>query len=168
MTPALKQSVFLLASLIISCTITTAFAYADCYRDCMDQSGCGSSMDSSFCSGTQARCSTDCRDKGPGGSGKIYGAIAYSAKNGAYGYSHGWTNKKKAEKVALKNCSQNGKGCKSRVWFYNGCGAVAADGSKVTWAQDSSEQAAMKKALDKCKRGLFRKHCEVKVSHCSR
>ncbi len=166
MTKTIKLTLLFFTCLVIT-SAATALAYADCYRECMDAHGCGSSMDSSYCSGTQARCSTDCRDKGPGGRGKIYGAIAYSAKNGVYGYSHGWTNKKKAEKVAVKNCSANGKGCKSRVWFYNSCGAVAADGSKVTWAQGSSEQEARKKALDKCKRNFFRRHCEVKVSHCA-
>jgi len=167
MTKTIRPSLLFFISLVIA-SAAPAFAYAaDCYRECMDVASCGSSMDSSYCSGVQARCSTDCRNQGPGGRAKNYGAIAYSAKNGAYGYSHGWTNQRKAEKVAVKNCSENGKGCKSRVWFYNSCGAVAADGSKVTWAQASSEQAAMKKALDKCKRGLFRKHCEVKVSHCA-
>ena len=163
----MKRSLLLFASVFISCTAAADLAYADCYRECMDVASCGSSMDSSYCSAIQGRCAADCRDKGPGGRSKNYGAIAYSTKNGAYGYSHGWTNNKKAEKVAVKNCSANGKGCKSRVWFYNSCGAVAADGGKVAWGQGSNTQEASKKALDKCKRGLFPRHCEVKVSHCS-
>ena len=163
----MRRSLLLFVSMFISFMTVPAFAYAaDCYRECMDVASCGSSMDSSYCSGVQARCSTDCRNQGPNGA-KNYGAIAYSGKNGAYGYSHGWTNKRKAEKIAVKNCSENGKGCKARVWFYNSCGAVAADGGKVTWGQGSTAQDASKKALDKCKRGLFHRHCEVKVSHCS-
>ena len=162
-----KRFFFLFAGMIISCAFNAALAYADCFRDCMDMYSCGSSMDSSYCSDTQARCSTDCRDKGPGGRGKIYGAIAYSKKNGVYGYSHGWTNEKKAELVALKNCKENGKGCKSIVWFYNSCGAVASDGRHVTWGQADSAQAAMQQALDKCNKSWFKGKCEGKVSHCS-
>jgi len=173
MTKQVRQTHFLCMGLMIlltGVTVDTAFAYDDCYRDCMDQSGCwsvGPESSGSYCSGTQARCSSDCLDKGPSGRGKIYGAIAYSKRNGAYGYSHGWTNQKKAEQVALKNCKENGSGCDVEVWFYNSCGAVAADGKKVAWGQGSSEQAASQQALEKCNKGFFKKHCEVKVSHCS-
>jgi hypothetical protein len=141
--------------------------WADCYRDCMDMHGCGSSLDSSYCSGVQGRCASECRDKGPEGRAKSYGAIAYSRKNGAYGYSHGWASQKKAEAVALKNCKENGSGCKSEVWFYNGCGAVASNGQKVSWGQGSTRTAAMQQALKKCNSGFFQKKCEGKVSACS-
>ncbi len=163
----IKRPLLLFAGIIIFSSFTVAFAYGDCYRDCMDAFGCGSSMDSSYCSDTQARCSSDCRDKGPGGRGKIYGAIAYSKRNGAYGYSHGWNNQKKAEKVALKNCSENGKGCKSEVWFYNSCGAVASDGRHVAWGQASTARAAMQQALDKCNKNWFKGKCKEVISHCS-
>lgn len=151
----------------ISVSVSPVFAYGDCYRECMEMHGCQSSMDSGYCSGTQARCSTECRNAAKE---KSYGAIAYSKKNGAYGFSDGRENQKKAEQAALKYCTEHGSGCKSEVWFYNSCGAVASDGKKiVTWGQADSEQAARQQALDKCSKGLFfKRKCEVKVSHCSR
>lgn len=142
----------------------------DCYRDCMDASGCWFSRSDenvSFCSGVQARCSTQCRDSGPGGGAKSYGAIAYSKKNGAYGYAHGWTNQKKAEAVALKNCKANGPGCEVQVWYYDSCGAVASDGRNVTWGRAGTPGAAVRQALDRCNQKWFKGTCESKVSDCS-
>ena len=93
--------------ILLACA-ATAFAGMDCYRDCMDASGCWSSRSDenvAYCSDTQVRCSTDCRNQPKE---KSYGAIAYSAKNGAYGFSDGWPDHEKAEKTALKFCKQNG------------------------------------------------------------
>ncbi len=170
MTKLMKISFLLFIGMVVSSMFTATVALADCYRDCMEASGCWSTepgVNVSYCSDTQARCSSDCLNKGPSGRGKIYGAIAYSKENGAYGYSHGWTNQKKAEIVALKNCSEHGSGCKSMVWFHNSCGAVASDGRHVTWGQADSAQVAMKQALDKCNKSFFRGKCKNVVSHCS-
>ncbi len=155
---------FLVFIILLALSPASASA-ADCYRECMDVASCGSSMDSSYCSGVQARCSTDCRHASEGGA-KVYGAIAYSAKDEAYGYSDGWSNQKKAEKVALKYCQEKGQKCEPLVWFYNGCGAVAADGKKVGWGQNSSLQAATQQALDNCAKSGG-KNCTLKASHCS-
>jgi serine/threonine-protein kinase len=164
-----KWFFLLFSGMILSCTFIAAFAYADCVTDCLESHGCGVGQESSGsnCAVYQYRCSSDCLDSGPSGRSKIYGAIAYSRKNGAYGYSHGWTNRKQAEKVALKNCRENGKGCKPAVWFYNSCGAVASDGRHVTWGQASTAGAAMQQALEKCNKKWFKGKCEGKVSHCS-
>lgn len=142
----------------------------DCYSACMDASNCWSTRSDenvSYCSGIQVRCSAECRNSGPGGGPKSYGAIAYSKKNGAYGYAHGWTNQKKAEAVALKNCKENGSGCKKIVWYYNSCGAVASDGRNVTWGQAGTSREAVQQALDKCNKKLFKGKCENKVYDCS-
>lgn len=146
----------------------TALAYEDCYRSCMDASGCWfsrSDENTAYCSGAQARCSTDCRHHG---SRKSFGAIAYSVKDGAYGYSNGRSSRKEAEKAALKYCRKHGKKCRVEVWFYNSCGAVATDGQKVAWGQAGSVSEAGRQALQKCRRGFFKKNCEVKAAHCSR
>lgn len=150
-------------------TAVPAGAYSDCYRACMDASGCwspDSGTSANYCSGVQARCSSECRDQADGG-GKIYGAIAYSKKDGAYGYSHGWQNREKAEKVALKNCFENGKDCRSEIWFYNGCGSVAADGRNVGSGFAPTGYAAAKAAVDDCKKKWFSGKCEEVVTHCS-
>jgi len=159
-------SILLLFSftLIISAVVSPAFAGTDCYRDCRARSGC-SDMSDYDCSGVEMRCQLECRHQEPE---KSYGAIAYSAKNGSYGYSNNFENRKKAEQTAMKYCKQNGSGCKVAVWFYNSCGAVAAGKGKVTWGQNDSGQIAAQEALKKCEKGfLFKRKCEVVVTHCS-
>ncbi|HXV27737.1 MAG TPA: DUF4189 domain-containing protein [bacterium] len=161
--------VYLMAGFTMALAYDSAFAGMDCYRDCMDASSCWSARSGenvSYCSSTQARCSSDCRNQGNSNQ-RSYGAIAYNAKSGAYGYSNSWEDRKKAEQTALKYCKQYGSGCKSEVWFYNSCGAVAADGRKVAWGRADSAREANRQALEKCNKGFFKKHCEVKVSHCS-
>ena len=146
-----------------------ALAYSDCYRDCMQTAGCWdnrSDENVSYCSGVQARCSSDCRDQARGGGGS-YGSIAYSVKDDAYGYSHGWTNRKKAGLVAMKNCKQNGKGCEEMVWFSGSCGAVVSDGKRAFWGQAGSPREAMAQAMKKCSQSWFHGKCAEKVSHCS-
>lgn len=146
--------------------VPPAFA-GDCYPDCMNASNCwgpGAPNDS-YCSGTQVQCSYQCSHQQNGG--KSYGAIAYSAKDGGYGYSDGQGDQKQAEKTALKYCKQHGKKCESLIWFYNSCGAVAADGKKVGWAQHASSSAAQQNALQFCRK-QGGKNCEIKVVHCSR
>lgn len=146
---------------------------ADCYTDCMNASGCWSHRSDenvSYCSDTQARCSSDCRDAGSGDDhrrGKSYGAIAYSAKDGIYGYSHGWTNQKKAETVAMGYCKESGgKKCKKTVAFADSCGAVAADGKKFGVGKNKVRMLAIDEALKKCARAGG-KNCAPKISDCS-
>lgn len=149
-------------------TIFCSSVVADnCYVDCMDASGCWYSRSDenvSYCSGTQARCSTECRNAEPK---KSYGAIAYGIKDEAYGWSHGWNDQEKAEQVALKNCAEHGSDCEIQVWFYNSCAAVAADAELVTWGLDDSEKNAQTSALDKCTKAGGA-NCTLKTSHCSR
>ena len=144
-------------------TFSPVWGQADCYTDCMALYGCESSIESSYCSGTSARCSTECRH---GGGTKSYGAIAYSVRDEAYGYSDNFENQEKAESAALKYCSEHGSGCEVMVWFYNSCGAVAANGDTATWGQEASKMGAERQALDECKRAGG-KNCEIKISHCS-
>lgn len=146
----------------------TSFA-ENCYSDCMVRSGCsniGSNSDA-FCSDSSARCTTECRQ--PQSNHKSFGAIAYSAKDGGYGYSDSFLNRKEAEKTALKYCKKYGKNCKGVVWFYNNCGAVAADGQKVAWGLGDSANEAAAQAMKQCQRrfSFFKKNCEVKATHCS-
>lgn len=149
-------------------TLPAAEASANCFVDCMSASGCWSSRSDenvSYCSGTEARCETECRNGGA--EKKSYGAIAYSVNNEAFGWSHGWDDQKQAEQTALENCSKHGTGCEIQVWFYNNCAAVAADGESVSWALNASESKAKTQALEKCA-GAGGRNCSVKTSHCSR
>jgi hypothetical protein len=143
-------------------------ACADCYSDCINAEGCGIAgfNDSVSCGHAQVRCSTECRDGGA--ARQSYGAIAYSTQTGAYGYSDDWDNQAQAEQTAMRYCNENGYGCEIMVWFYNSCGAVAADAGSgaAAWGQNSSETEAKRIALENCTQSGGQ-NCEIKVSHCS-
>lgn len=158
---AMSKYLFLSAALFLLFPVS---AGADCYVDCMNASGCWSARSDenvSYCSGTKVQCETQCRNQS-----KSFGAIAYSVKDEGYGYSDSQKDRKAAEKTAMNYCKKYGKKCKVEVWFYNSCGAVAADGKKTGWGQSSNENSARKDALDKCRKSGG-KHCAVKASHCS-
>lgn len=143
-----------------------ASAHADCFSDCMGQCWSGRSDENiSYCSGTEARCESECRSGG--GERRSYGAIAYSVTDGAFGFSDHWPSQVKAEEVALEACKENGPGCEVTVWFVNSCGAVSGSGTLVAWGQDGAESAARSKALRSCEEQGGKK-CNIKVSHCSR
>ncbi len=97
---------------------------------------------------------------------RSYGAIAYSLKDDAYGWSDGYLSQGDAERIAMEKCSEFGKGCKAAVWFYNSCAAVAAGGTVVTWGQDDTEGGAKEAAGVRCERegGV---NCQIRSSHCS-
>src|SRR5262245_41087795 len=59
-----------------------------------------------------------------GRSGGSYGALAYSAKTGDYGYSYGFNSREQAEQRAKKECGQND--CEIAAWYSRACGAIAA------------------------------------------
>ena len=153
-------------TLICLTFLLPAVAAADCFTDCMGQ--CWSSRSDenvSYCSGTEARCETECRNGR--GHQKSYGVIAYSMTDGAFGYSDDWDNRANAEKHALDACTERGPGCDVIVWFFDSCAAVAGSGTIVAWGQDDVQSTAGKKALEVCaKKGGTK--CNLKVGHCSK
>src|SRR5258708_2355627 len=57
---------------------------SSCFEDCINATACTAASDDAYCSDTNSRCQTDCLAKiGK----KSYGAIAYSRKDEAFGYS---------------------------------------------------------------------------------
>ena len=95
-----------------------------------------------------------------------YGAIAYSADSGGIGYSEQFASRAQAEQRAKKECGKND--CEIAAWFYNSCGALAAD-DDGTWggAQGGNEQRARQAAIARCiKEGG--KNCKVIATQCSR
>jgi len=58
-------------------------------------------------------------------SARGYGAIAYSSKTGAHGWSHSYSSRHAAESAALRSCRAYGRGCRIIVWELNSCAAVA-------------------------------------------
>jgi hypothetical protein len=108
----------------------------------------------------------DCQQMCNAKTQRSYGAIAYSTKDKACFWANGWNSQKKAEQVALDNCSKQGPGCKSIVWYSKGGGAVAADGNIVTWGTDSTKQKAENRAMDECKKEGGKK-CALQTSQCT-
>ncbi|HEY1505109.1 MAG TPA: DUF4189 domain-containing protein [Stellaceae bacterium] len=97
-----------------------------------------------------------------------FGAIAYSPKSGAWGYSYSWNTKEQAETQALAECRKNGTGCEVQVWYQRQCGAVvSADGENVYWGIGDGTGAAGANALASCKKDGG-KNCTIQVEECSR
>jgi Domain of unknown function (DUF4189) len=95
-----------------------------------------------------------------------YGAIAYSAETGDYGYSDRFANRAQAEQRARQECGKSD--CEIATWYFDSCGALAAD-DDGNWggAQGSDEQRAIEGARAQCaKEGG--QNCKVIVSRCSR
>ncbi|HTS42391.1 MAG TPA: DUF4189 domain-containing protein [Xanthobacteraceae bacterium] len=94
-----------------------------------------------------------------------YGAIAYSASSGAYGYSEKYANRAQAESRAREECGKSD--CEIAAWFYNSCGAPAADDDGA-WggAQGANETSARQAALARCEKEGGR-NCKVIATQCS-
>ena len=124
--------------------------------------------------GGQGSCAVRCSPGGDldttyrGSTSKSWGAIAYSAKDKGAGWSYGFGDLDKAKKVALDNCSSRGAACKLWIWYANSCGALAIDGSIVTWGTAYARQSsAEQRALLECSKAGGKK-CVVQVSQCSK
>jgi hypothetical protein len=105
----------------------------------------------------------------PGGSTRAasYGAIAYGRGSGAWGASHNWGSRARAEREAMRSCSEHGNDCEVRVWFDRKCGAVVAgDGDSTFWGIGDSESQARADAQKKCVDD-GRKTCEMQAFQCS-
>ncbi|MDY7055462.1 DUF4189 domain-containing protein [Limnospira fusiformis] len=91
-----------------------------------------------------------------------YGAIATSTTNPAiWGYSHGYPTLAQAQRYALEYCGQ--ADCQIRVWFKNGCGAIATNGSNIgsAWAVNRAEAEA--RSIVACGQG----DCKIEVWACT-
>ena len=153
----IKLLVFLWASFALG---PISSASGDCLYECEGPLCANFSNNSSMCLELRAKCQNTCSNK------RSYGAIAYSAKDKGAGWSYGWDDQRKAQKVALDKCSERGSACKLIMWYYNSCGSVAADGNIVTWGRDSTKRKAQHTALAECTKAGGKK-CTIQVSQCS-
>jgi hypothetical protein len=143
---------------------------ADCMDSCMAGYGCGNEYEASriesgsYCRTQQGGCEAQCNRK----SAKTYGAIAYSRKNGAYGWSKSYDDKKGADGTALANCAKNSDDCEVVATFANSCAALAAgDHSVVRWKTAASKEEAGDAAVKACADAGGGNACHVQVSACS-
>ncbi|HUL92845.1 MAG TPA: DUF4189 domain-containing protein [Burkholderiales bacterium] len=93
------------------------------------------------------------------GKKQLWGAIAYSTKTGAYGYSVDVKTKRDAETEAFRQCGSN---CDLIRTFRDACAAVAAKPTRTSSDTGASRQIAEMKALKKCG-----SDCAVKVWACT-
>jgi hypothetical protein len=156
-----------LYALFAAATPAPARAQETCYDYCtnMCPAGDGRSECTDNCS---IRCS-------PGGDldetwspdSAPYGALAYGAQSGAYGWAHNRSSADEADQVALSKCAQHGQDCKIVVRVTHSCAAVAA-GSNGTVAAGtgSTQDQAQDNALTAC-RGDGGQSCDIQVWTCS-
>ncbi len=80
-----------------------------------------------------------------------HGAIAFSQRTGAHGYSFDFPTKRAAQNRALQECAKYGGGCKIATWFMNNCGALAV-GNGNGWGADwaPTRRQAENLALQRC------------------
>jgi hypothetical protein len=73
------------------------------------------------------------------GYGDNFGAVAFSPRNGAVGYSYNYRSRDDAEQRALEEC---GHDCRIVMWFKNACGGLAGgarDGYGADWGDNQRE-----------------------------
>jgi|AraplaDrversion2_2_1032049.scaffolds.fasta_scaffold44655_3 hypothetical protein len=93
------------------------------------------------------------------------GAIAFSQRTGASGWSKNYDTKREASDAALSYCNAND--CKVVYNFTNACAALAAGpdgGYGVDW--DVKKGRAERKALRACEG--YTSGCQIVISACSK
>jgi hypothetical protein len=97
-----------------------------------------------------------------------FGAIAYSARDDAYGYSFDYHNAGDADQRALSDCQSEGEDCKVVLTFSETCAALAAGDNKRFAASigDGAGDAA-NNALNACSHNGGKK-CAIKLATCAR
>jgi hypothetical protein len=81
---------------------------------------------------------------------EYYGAIAYSPRSSAHGWSNDHPSRTEAEKTALANCRKFAKDCRALVSFKNACGALAVGSKGYGWASAHTEGSAGIEAMKNC------------------
>jgi hypothetical protein len=136
-------------------------ARADCVSECQASTYCDYEMEAS---GECARRLNDCyldqcnRTR--------YGALAYDAESGAYGWSNDLDDTAAAEAQALANCREHGDNCAVVVDFWNSCAAVAASDAIVAYGLGDTRAAAEHQALGSCADDGG-KDCAIQVWSCT-
>ncbi len=101
---------------------------------------------------------------GTGGSASTFGAIAYGATTGRWGYSNDYSRQVQANQRAVKECGQ--PDCVVRVWFRDECGALAL-GDNGAWGADRGDSAAQAQSAALARCTPNGDHCQIKATRCS-
>lgn len=99
--------------------------------------------------------------------GHLYGAIAYSKRDGSFGWSTGFGDSESANEYALDKCSQRGSGCYVVISFSNLCASVSVDTTGgVFWGTAGTRQEAQRQSQLYCGRDGG-PNCRVLAWACS-
>ena len=136
---------------------------------CFINSWCSNSYDKEYNTSSCSYQRQSCDNSSPSSAPvhrRSYGAIAYSAESGAWGYSEEYGSRAQAESRARKECRMND--CEIAAWFYDSCGALAAsDNGSWGGAQGADVRRAQLGAQARCaKEGGT--NCKILFSRCSR
>jgi len=139
----------------------TATVKADCVSACQASTYCDSEMNAS---GECGRRLNDCYINEC--SKTLYGALAYDAETGDYGWSADYENQADAEQKALAGCDSSSD-CKIVYDFWNSCAALAAS-SEGRYAIEGgdNEDRAQRGALAACEADGGQ-GCEIRVWGCT-
>jgi hypothetical protein len=155
----LRWSVAVAVAAALIVTGQVAPARADCVDDCERAYG-GYGTDESL---KQLQTCYDAQCNHPQ---VRHGAIAYSEKNGAYGFSYDMESASGADNRALTNCTRNGEGCKVVASFANHCAALAAAADNHYAVIEAGTRAkAQAGAMTAC--GRKGTNCDIKVWSCA-
>ena len=94
------------------------------------------------------------------------GALAYSRKTGALGYSYNYDDEDDARQRAMAECRKYSSDCKIARIFTNTCVMVARDGTRLGWSWDGSADARRARAIKEC-RGDGGRNCKVVTTFCT-
>ena len=96
---------------------------------------------------------------------ELFGAIAFSPRTGAHGWSTGNTSRGEAEIDAQANCLKHASDCQLATWFRDACGALAVGraGWGAHWGNNQQEAEAA--AIDACKQHT--RNCKVVEWQCT-
>jgi hypothetical protein len=99
---------------------------------------------------------------GPASAAGLFGAIAFDAASGGYGFAHSKASRAEAEAAALAHC---GRACRVVTWTQGRCIALAA-GRGNGWGQASGEtkDEAQFRAVQECSKHTT--HCELRCWVC--
>jgi hypothetical protein len=168
------------AGLALAVIAMPAESLDQCLLSCEAEFGaCANNPDPAYnCSLSLSGCYGRCQGSAYGGGTQqqSFGAIAISPTTMVHGYSYGFGSQAQAESAAIQYCRDNPErpgDCKSVLWFYDTCGALAiAPRGKndlnywgSAWAD--SRRSAERQAMSYCAENGV-KGCRIAVSYCSR
>lgn len=169
----------LVCGLALAAIAMPAAALDQCLLSCdAEFGGCANNPDPAYnCGLSLSGCYGRCQGSSNGGGAQqSFGAISISPSTMVHGYSYGFGSQAQAESAAIQYCRDNQEhpgDCKSVLWFYDTCGAlaIAPHGKNdlnywgSAWAD--SKRSAERQAMSYCAENGVR-GCRIAVSYCSR